>query len=115
MDTAPFKAKLEEEKGTLEEEMRSIARPNPTVPGDWEPLPSQMGFEPDPLDQAEIVTNREDNAAILADLEIRYAAVKDALAKIEAGTYGTCSVCGREIEPARLDADPAAATCTEHL
>jgi RNA polymerase-binding transcription factor DksA len=114
MDTAPFAAKLKEEQQQLEREMGRIARPNPAIPGDWEPLPSEAGFEPDPVDQAELVTNREDTAAVLADLEARYAAVTAALGRIEAGTYGACSICGNPIEEARLAADPAAATCAPH-
>jgi DnaK suppressor protein len=37
--------------------------------------------------------------------------VQDALRRIEDGTYGKCSVCGREIEPARLEAVPWAKYC----
>ena len=48
-------------------------------------------------------------------LEARLAQVDAALAKIENGTYGKCRVCGKEIEPARLGANPAAETCMEHL
>jgi RNA polymerase-binding transcription factor DksA len=81
---------------------------------EWEPLPQPETFEPDPLDRAELLTDLEDNVAVLADLEARYSAVKDALARIDNGTYGICEVCGKEIEAARLAADPAATTCTEH-
>ncbi len=37
--------------------------------------------------------------------------VRDALQRIEDGTYGKCTACGREIEPARLEAVPWAAYC----
>jgi DnaK suppressor protein len=37
--------------------------------------------------------------------------VQDALRRIEAGTYGKCTQCGREIEPARLEAVPWARYC----
>ena len=39
--------------------------------------------------------------------------VKDALRRIEAGTYGKCLDCGRDIEPARLEAIPWAQYCLE--
>jgi DnaK suppressor protein len=39
--------------------------------------------------------------------------VEDALQRIKDGTYGKCTVCGREIEPARLEAIPWAAYCLE--
>jgi DnaK suppressor protein len=37
--------------------------------------------------------------------------VRAALARIEAGTYGTCSRCGAEIPAARLQAMPTATLC----
>ncbi len=39
--------------------------------------------------------------------------VQDAMKRIEAGTYGKCTVCGRQIEAARLEAIPWAAYCLE--
>jgi DnaK suppressor protein len=39
--------------------------------------------------------------------------VEDALQRIEDGTYGKCSACGRPMEPARLEAVPWAAYCLE--
>ncbi len=39
--------------------------------------------------------------------------VDRALAKIDAGTYGTCERCGREIGAERLDALPWALLCIE--
>jgi DnaK suppressor protein len=39
--------------------------------------------------------------------------VQDALKRIEAGTYGKCTACGRQIEAARLEAVPWAAYCLE--
>ena len=40
--------------------------------------------------------------------------VRSALARLEAGEYGKCVVCGREIEPARLRAVPETPYCREH-
>jgi DnaK suppressor protein len=39
--------------------------------------------------------------------------VQDALHRLEDGTYGTCLICGRPIEPARLEALPWAPNCLE--
>jgi DnaK suppressor protein len=36
-----------------------------------------------------------------------------ALAKLDAGTYGTCESCGNPIPPERLEAIPWAATCID--
>jgi YteA family regulatory protein len=43
--------------------------------------------------------------------EDELAAICHALGKIEMGTYGKCEYCGREIEPRRLEALPAASRC----
>lgn len=115
MKTEHFRKKLEAEKGRLEAELKTVGRRNPAVPGDWEPIPSEVGMEPDPVDQADVIVSREGNAAILADLEARYDTTLEALGRIEKGTYGTCEVCGKQIEEKRLEADPAATTCVEHL
>jgi DnaK suppressor protein len=39
--------------------------------------------------------------------------VQDALRRIEDGSYGKCTVCGRAIEPARLEAIPWTPYCLE--
>src|SRR3989344_5704947 len=110
-----FKQSLEAEKVRLESEMSSVGRRNPSVPGDWESIPSETGMESDLADQADIVMSRDSNTAILADLEARYDTILSALKRIESGSYGKCEVCGDKIEDARLEADPSATTCTKHL
>jgi RNA polymerase-binding transcription factor DksA len=110
-----FQKKLEAEKARLESQMGSVGRSNPAVPGDWEPVPSEVGTESDLADQADVVMSRESNTAILADLESRYDGIRAALERIEKGKYGKCEVCGNEIEEARLEADPSATTCIKHL
>lgn len=114
-DTTAHKARLEEEKKTLETELSTIGRRNPSNPNDWEAVPAAPQQEADPLDRASHMDNYQENNAILTDLELRYADVNAALERIENGTYGTCETGGEEIESERLDADPAARTCKAHL
>lgn len=95
--------------------MGTVGRKNPHVPGDWEAAPSEIGMESDLADQADVVMSRENNAAILADLEAHYDTILAALSRIDKKTYGKCEVCGKPIAEARLEADPAATTCTEHM
>ena len=115
MNTDGYKARLLEEKATLETSLGTVGRRNPHNPSDWEPLPSEAGMEADQNDQAENLESYAENTAILNDLEIRYNAVIGALSRIEEGTYGVCSVSGEKIEADRLNADPAATTCKTHL
>ena len=44
---------------------------------------------------------------------LRLAETEEAIARLNAGTYGICVLCGREIAAARLDARPVAALCIE--
>jgi DnaK suppressor protein len=115
MKTEHFRKMLETEKARLESEMGSVGRRNPGVPDDWEPIPSEVGVESDLADQADVMMSRESNASILADLEARYDTVLAALSRIEKKIYGKCEVCSKPIAEARLEADPAATTCVEHM
>ena len=64
---------------------------------------------------------REEEATESFELEKRLALEKQtrdqlaevdhALAKFEEGTYGKCDVCGKSIDPARLEALPQATIC----
>ena len=40
--------------------------------------------------------------------------VKGALARLDAGKYGVCEICGEEIEAGRLEALPFATRCKTH-
>ncbi len=60
---------------------------------------------------ATIAFERQQVAALLASARRRLADFDDALARIEAGEYGTCASCGRPIAPERLAARPSARTC----
>jgi len=39
--------------------------------------------------------------------------IDQALARLDAGTYGECVICGEPIAPRRLALDPATATCLD--
>lgn len=116
MNTEIYKQKLLDEKVRLEKELASIGRINPDNPADWEATPVDAGSrESDPNDRADQVEDYETNTAILKQLEIQLEDVNDALAKIESGKYGICEVSGHPIEEGRLNANPAARTCMEHM
>jgi len=115
IDATTFKTRLAEEKEKLEGELLTIGRRNPSNPNDWEALPPEGDREADPNAAADLIEGYEDNTAILKDLEIRYNDVLAALSRIEEGTYGMCEIGNEEIQEARLNADPAARTCTVHM
>lgn len=114
MDTDHFKNRLEAEKQQLEASLKGVGHENPAVPGDFEPAGTGSPMESDTNDQATVIQSFEENEGIERDLEARYDQVLAALKRIEDGTYGVCAVSGEPIEPARLEADPAALTCLAH-
>jgi RNA polymerase-binding transcription factor DksA len=114
--TEVYKEKLLAEKARLEGELKTIGRINPDNPGDWEAVPSDVNQrEVDPNKRADNIEEYENNTAILKELETQLLDVNDALKKIEEGKYGICEVSGEEISEDRLNANPSARTCKEHM
>ncbi|MFA5651998.1 MAG: TraR/DksA C4-type zinc finger protein [Candidatus Paceibacterota bacterium] len=114
-DTKKFKVKLEKELKLVEKEMSEIARKNPTNPKDWEPVETDMSSDPaDENDVADEMESFGENNAVLNRLEPQYNDIKDALERINKGTYGKCEVGGEEIPEERLEANPSARTCIKH-
>ncbi len=54
-------------------------------------------------------------AGALDALEAEVADVERALARLDAGTYGTCEVCGERLSDTVLQDRPAARFCPAHL
>jgi RNA polymerase-binding transcription factor DksA len=116
MNTSHFKELLEQEKVKLENELATVGRKNPANSADWEAV--EKDNDRDTAEDGEVADSMEEfqnNTAILEQLETRLGEVTVALKQIEAGTYGTCTVCGEVIEEDRLEANPAATTCKQHM
>jgi DnaK suppressor protein len=52
-------------------------------------------------------------AGLLARTEATLASIEQAIKRREAGTYETCSACGKRIAPERLQALPATTVCVD--
>jgi len=116
MDTHAYKTKLETELAKLTEDLKGIGVHDPHNTSNWVERANDLeATEPDPLDVADRTEEYDERRSTLAVLETRWNNITKALKKIEDGTYGTCDVCGEPIEPARLDANPAAMTCETHM
>lgn len=109
---AELKQMLETEQENLRQELSGIGIQN-TVTGDWSavPMTTDGEAESDYTDQADYVEDFESRSARLSEIEKKFKATTDALAKMEAGTYGICEKSGQPIELDRLMANPAARTC----
>ena len=60
-----------------------------------------------------IAFERAQVLALIGQARDRLQQVDRALARLDAGTYGTCQRCSQPIAPARLAARPAAAYCVQ--
>ncbi len=108
MDPDQARARLAEEQervGGLIGELRGELG-NPDGDGD-SPF---SDFDQSPADGGSETFEREKDLSILEQLEAELAELQAALERVDAGTYGIDEVTGAPIDPARLDAIPAART-----
>jgi DnaK suppressor protein len=102
MNTERFKQRLLDKERELVDEMAGL-----------EAAARDPG-EPDVRDFADAATSDESKSEALDEdtlMSPTLTQVREALKRIEQGTYGKCIACGRQIEPARLEAVPWAAYC----
>lgn len=111
MDVATLETirqKLLDERDRLEKELRSLGqRPNAESTSDID-FP-QFGDKED--ENAAEVALFGDNLSIEQNCENELRDVRNALRRIEGGTYGVCKYCKKEIPVNRLLARPASGSC----
>jgi RNA polymerase-binding transcription factor DksA len=61
-----------------------------------------------------IAFERSQVGALIEQAERRLSEIGAARARLDAGTYGRCEVCGEPIPDGRLEARPVARTCVAH-
>ncbi|AMB40509.1 MULTISPECIES: TraR/DksA C4-type zinc finger protein [Paenarthrobacter] len=111
VDAERFRAILNREKeqkltllDSLRGDIRSVsaARVDSNVDDEHDPEGSTIAFE---LSQA---------GALMEQSRGGLEQIEAALARIDAGTYGRCAVCGEEIPEGRLEARPWTPFCVRH-
>lgn len=75
--------------------------------------PNRGGVSNHMADDANDTSEQETMVALQQGAERELARVQEALAAIDAGTYGICTNCGKPISPARLEALPWATLCID--
>lgn len=109
--TETLKGLLLEEKARLEQELADIES------GNHQPSPSAAGgegqYRTHMADSATDTFERERDLSLEANVRDMLERVSGALDKIDAGTYGKCVVCGRDIGLERLKALPYADMCID--
>ncbi|MDQ3740213.1 MAG: TraR/DksA C4-type zinc finger protein [Actinomycetota bacterium] len=103
VDAAAAERGLREERADLERRLgRFTATPEPG---------SNIGFGKRIGDGTIEAVDRLNQIGVGQHLESRLERINRALAQIEDGTYGTCEVCGKRIDPRRMRAAPESTVC----
>jgi len=102
-EAAPVDARalLEEERDSLRAQLEELG------------LAGGANYDPNFADSSQVTAERGEAEALGAKLRETLDDVEHALAKLDDGTYGTCEDCGKPINPARLEAKPAARYCID--
>lgn len=100
---------LEHLRASLEEERSNLsARLAEMDEGD---AGATLAFDHNFADTSQVTAERSEMEALVGSLRESLDEVVEALAKMDAGTYGVCESCGQPIADARLEAKPAARLC----
>lgn len=103
-------AKIKYFRGLLHEKLDELLHEaNKTVSG----MTSREENMPDPSDRATLESDRNFTLRIRDRERKLIGKIKEALERIETGTYGICEVCGEEISEARLIARPVTTFCID--
>ena len=115
LDKKKIKEKLEKERDTLLEQMRDMGKLNPQT-GEWETVPEELDIpDTDQNDAADRFEDFEARSSRMKVLEPRLKDILNAIKHVNKESFGKCMVCKKDIEMARLEANPSAKTCKKHL
>jgi RNA polymerase-binding protein DksA len=112
MDTERFRTALLEERKRVEDAIEYLKKETSGLEDETEE--NEGGVDNHLADQAAPTLDRELDYTLAEDAEQVLEQIDAALARIEAGTYGVCEVCGEPIPEERLEARPWATLCIEH-
>ena len=104
--------KLEEEKKKLEKELKSFAKKDSRIKGNWKTQFPDFGIRTaDPSEQTDQIEEYEATLPVEHVLELQLRKIDDALKRIKKGNYGICQNCKKKIRIKRLKAYPEAEMC----
>src|SRR2546423_7031776 len=104
-----IKQRLEAKRAELQENIASLTEAHPRPVDALEASEGPQDFEETAVDFLE--TQQEQS--VLVNEQALLTEVRNALERIEKGTYGKCVVCGQPIPEKRLEALPWAARCVK--
>lgn len=112
---AELKKALIEKRDKITAQLATFAKKSKDLKGDFDTKFDEIGDRPE--ENASEVEVYEDNLGVEHALEKDLAAINEALAKMDNGSYGICANCGKPqtIDVERLKAFPEAKTCIKCL
>lgn len=110
IDTPRFQTALLEERERIEKALENLRDDHP---GRVEEVEDPAVSDNHLAETATTTLDREIDYTLEENSTRMLAAIDAALRRVEAGTYGTCESCGREISPERLEAYPWASLCID--
>jgi DnaK suppressor protein len=107
LDTTKAEETLRKEREQL---VRQLAELGAAESGD---LNVDLDFGGSFADAAAVTAERTEVLGLVDSLKSQVDDIDRALAQIEAGKYGICTSCGKEIDPDRLAFRPASTRCVD--
>ncbi len=112
MNVEKFRKRLMAERARVDQQLHRIEALDAGIDQKDE-LGEISAADEHPADVATNLFEREQDQAIEENLRDELNQIDEALAKIDAGTYGICERCHKPIAPARLEALPYATLCID--
>ncbi len=112
IDTDHFRVQLLKERERVQNALAQLREDHPGSLDDE--VEEMTGTSDNHLgDSASATVNREIDYTLEENSEQILGEIEAALKRIEDGTYGTCTECGKEIAAERLEASPWASLCID--
>jgi DnaK suppressor protein len=112
-----FKQKLEQEKNSLEEQLKKFATKDQNLKGDWDTKFPKLDSNVSGSASLEAAADEVEEYSTLLpqehSMEIKLQNISSALEKINNGRYGTCEKCQKEIPAERLKVSPESKFCLD--
>jgi len=105
-----YRERLEQERAAVQSEIDNLGN-EVAILGEDQRVEGSFGNHD--ADNATDVMEQQRNMAMMNTLEERQRDIDRALARLEAGQYGICERCGKEIAPGRLEALPFVTLCID--
>ena len=104
----------QEARNQLEQVLRELDAATTTLEGDEGGEPGETShLDQHSADPGTEISDLDRETAVLVHADAQRAEVTAALARLDDGTWGICSDCGKNIAAARLTARPEAARCID--